>query len=60
MAAKKKEIRKAAWPSPAAAVQTILGLYVPAKTKKTEILGGSAAEASRALVQKLREEARVF
>ncbi len=60
MAAKKKEIRKAAWSSPAAAVQTILGLYVPAKTKKTEILGGSAAEASRALVQKLREEARVF
>ncbi len=60
MAAKKKEVRKAAWSSPTAAVQTILGLYVPAKTKKTEILGGSAAEASRALVQKLREEARVF
>jgi hypothetical protein len=43
-----------------AAAQSILGLYVPTKTKKTEILGGSAAEASKALVRKLREEARVF
>jgi electron transfer flavoprotein beta subunit len=60
MAAKKKEIRKASLSSPLAPAQTILGLYVPTKSKKTELLGGSAAEASKALVRKLREEARVF
>ena len=60
MAAKKKEVRKASLASPFAPAQTILGLYVPTKTKKTEILTGSAAEASKALVRKLREEARVF
>jgi electron transfer flavoprotein beta subunit len=60
MAAKKKEIRKASVSSPLVPAQTILGLYVPTKTKKTELLAGSAAEASKALVRKLREEARVF
>jgi electron transfer flavoprotein beta subunit len=60
MAAKKKDIRKAPAPSGAASKQKIVSLYVPEKGKKTQILGGSAAEAAKALVQKLRDEARVI
>ena len=59
MAAKKKEIRKAAAPRGAFARQKIVGLYVPEKGKKTEMLGGSPAEAARELVRRLREEVRV-
>lgn len=59
MAAKKKEIKKAAAPS-ASARQKIVNLYVPEKGKKTQIIGGSAVEAARTLVQKLRDEARVI
>jgi len=59
MAAKKKEIRKAAAPA-SAATQKIVSLYVPEKGKKTQIIGGSAAEAAKTLVQKLRDEARVI
>ena len=64
MAAKKKEIRKVAPPSlPAGASapkQKILSLYVPEKGKKTQMLGGSPAEAAKELVRKLRDEARVL
>jgi electron transfer flavoprotein beta subunit len=60
MAAKKKEIRKAAAPAGAAPKQKIVGLYVPEKGKKTQIIQGSAAEAAKELVRKLREEARVI
>ena len=64
MAAKKKEIRKAGLPSlPAgasAAKQKIVSLYVPEKGKKTQLIGGSATEAAKELVRKLREEARVI
>jgi electron transfer flavoprotein beta subunit len=60
MAAKKKEVRKAAAPGGGAPRQKIVSLYVPEKTKKTQILTGSAAEAARELVRKLREEARVI
>jgi electron transfer flavoprotein beta subunit len=59
MAAKKKEIRKTAPPS-AAPRQKIVKLYAPEKAKKTEILSGSPAEAARALIRKLRDEARVI
>ena len=59
MAAKKKEIRKAAAPRGAFARQKIVGLYVPEKGKKTEMLGGSPAEAARELVRRLREEVRI-
>jgi electron transfer flavoprotein beta subunit len=62
MAAKKKEIRKAA-PLAAGSVggkQKIASLYVPEKGKKTQILGGTPAEAAKELVKKLREDARVF
>jgi electron transfer flavoprotein beta subunit len=60
MAAKKKEIRKAAPPADIAASQKIASLYVPEKTKKTQILQGSAADAAKELVRKLREDARVI
>jgi electron transfer flavoprotein beta subunit len=60
MAAKKKEIRKAAGPGGAAAKQKIVSLYVPEKGKKTQIIPGSPAEAAKELVRKLREEARVI
>src|SRR5262249_43588558 len=60
MAAKKKEIRKAAAPAGAAAKQTIRSLYVPGKGEKTQIIPGSPAEAAKELVRRLREEARVI
>jgi electron transfer flavoprotein beta subunit len=63
MAAKKKEIRKAA-PSAAsggsAPKQKIVSLYAPEKGKKTQIIGGSPAEAAKELVRRLRDEARVL
>ena len=60
MAAKKKEIRKVPAPAAVAAKQKIVSLYVPEKGKKTQIIGGSPAEAAKTLVQKLRDEARVI
>ena len=59
MAAKKKEIKKVAAPAVAAS-QRITSLYFPEKGKKTEMLSGSAADAARELVKRLREEARVL
>ncbi len=59
MAAKKKEIRKVA-PAAGTASQTIVSVHFPEKGKKTQMLPGSAAEAAKALVQKLRDEARVI
>jgi len=60
MAAKKKEIRKVQ-PSPATAPkQKIASLYAPEKGKKTQIIGGSPAEAAKELVRRLRDEARVI
>jgi len=60
MAAKKKEIRKAAAPAGSASRQKIVRLYAPEKTKKTQMLSGSPAEAARELIRRLREEARVL
>jgi electron transfer flavoprotein beta subunit len=59
MAAKKKEIRKAAVPA-GAAHQKIVAMYVPEKGKKTQLIHGSPAEAAKELVRKLRDEARVL
>jgi electron transfer flavoprotein beta subunit len=62
MAAKKKEIRKAP-PLPAgasAARQKIVSLYVPEKGKKTQMIAGSASDAAKELVRRLREDARVI
>ncbi len=60
MAAKKKDVRKAAAPPAPPPVQKIVSLYVPEKGKKTQILSGSPAEAAKELVRRLREEARVL
>ena len=60
MAAKKKEIRKAAPAVAGSPRQKIVSLYVPAKTKKTQLISGSANEAAKELVRKLRDEARVL
>ncbi len=60
MAAKKKEIRKL---TPAAAVdaaQRSLKVYFPEKAKTTQMIAGSPAEAAKALVGKLKDEARVL
>jgi electron transfer flavoprotein beta subunit len=60
MAAKKKEIRSVTPATLAAPTQRIARLYAPEKSKKTQIIAGSPAEAARELVRKLREEARVI
>jgi electron transfer flavoprotein beta subunit len=60
MAAKKKEVRTAAAPAGLRSRQTIARLYVPEKTKKTQLIQGSPAEAAKELVRRLREEARVI
>src|SRR3989475_3185932 len=60
MAAKKKEVRKATPPPATAAAlrQKIVRLYVPEKGKKTHMIAGSASEAAKELVRRLREDAR--
>ena len=60
MAAKKKEIRVVAPAAPVAARQRIVALAVPQKAKQTAMIGGTAAEAARELVRRLRDEARVL
>jgi electron transfer flavoprotein beta subunit len=60
MAAKKKEIKKVASPSAGGGKQRIVSLYTPEKGKKTQLIGGSPAEAAKELVRKLRDEARVI
>jgi electron transfer flavoprotein beta subunit len=60
MAAKKKEIRKVTPDAAAEAVQKILSVHIPEKDKKTQMMTGSAADAARQLVAKLRDEARVI
>jgi len=60
MAAKKKEIRKVAPASSGEPSQRIVSVYFPEKGKKTQMLPGTAAEAARELVKRLREEARAI
>ena len=59
MAAKKKEIRKAAAASSSPRLK-IASLYAPEKAKKTQMIAGSPVEAARELVRRLREESRVI
>jgi electron transfer flavoprotein beta subunit len=59
MAAKKKDIKKVA-PAALAPAQRIASIYFPEKGKKTQMLPGSAAEAAKELVRRLREEARAL
>jgi electron transfer flavoprotein beta subunit len=60
MAAKKKEVRKVSPGGAAAPAQTVLRLYVPEKTKRTEIIEGTPAAAAAELARRLREEARAL
>jgi electron transfer flavoprotein beta subunit len=60
MAAKKKEVRKVTPASLPSARVSIVSLDVPRKTKQTQMIGGTAAEAAKTLVQKLKDEARVI
>ena len=59
MAAKKKEI-KAVTATAAASKTTIAALYVPEKTKRTQLIEGAPAAAAKELIRRLREEARVI
>ena len=60
MAAKKKEIRKVTPAAMSGANQRILRVYFPEKGKKTQMISGSAAEAAKELVTKLRDDARAI
>jgi electron transfer flavoprotein beta subunit len=62
--AKNKPLRKVTFAEIQAALgpnlQQIQRLYIPQKTKKTELLEGSSAEVAKKLVEKLRNEVRVL
>ena len=60
MAAKKKEIRRVTPAAPIRSGQEIVTLYVPEKSRKTELIAGTPAEAAATLVRRLREDARVL
>jgi electron transfer flavoprotein beta subunit len=63
MAAKKKDIAAIAGNDLGVTIeptQRVERIYVPVKSKKTEIIGGPAKEAAAKLVEKLRFEARVL
>ena len=60
MAAKKKEIKKVALPAGLQPAQQIVALSLPSRAKQTQIIGGSAAEAAKELVRRLRDEARAL
>ena len=60
MAAKKKKIRKAPLPPGLKPSQQIVTLALPVRTKQTQMITGSPAEAAKELVRVLREEARVL
>ena len=60
MAAKKKEMKKIAMPSALQPTQEIVALSLPTRSKQTQMIAGSPAEAAKDLVRRLREEARVL
>ena len=60
MAAKKKEIRKVTPQGGAEASTRIQRVYFPEKGKKTQMIAGSATDAAKELVKKLRDDARVL
>jgi electron transfer flavoprotein beta subunit len=60
MAAKKKELRKVTPDALPAGQAAILSLDVPRKTKQTQLISGSPAEAAKDLVRRLRDDARVI
>lgn len=60
MAAKRKEIRRVTPAAAAVPRQRIVRLYAPERSKKTQLITGSAVEAANELVKRLRDEARVL
>jgi electron transfer flavoprotein beta subunit len=60
MAAKKKEIRKVALPPGLQSSQQVVALALPTKSKQTQMIAGSAAQAAQELVRRLRDEARAL
>ena len=62
--AKNKPMRKVALAEVQSAIgpnlQQIRRLYIPEKTKKTELLEGAPAEVAKKLVERLRDQARVI
>ncbi len=60
MAARKKEIRTVAPAALPPAHLRVVSLDVPRRTKQTQMIAGSPAEAAKALVRKLKDEARVL
>jgi electron transfer flavoprotein beta subunit len=60
MAAKKKEIKKVPVPAALHRVQQVVSLGFPTKSKQTQMIAGSAGEAAKELVRRLREEARAL
>jgi electron transfer flavoprotein beta subunit len=62
--AKNKPLKKVSFSEIQAAIgdnmQKIERLYIPEKTKKTEVLDGAPAEVAKKLVEKLRNEVRVI
>jgi electron transfer flavoprotein beta subunit len=60
MAAKKKEIKKVTATPASSPMHRIASVYFPEKGKKTQMISGSAADAAKDLVKRLREEARAL
>jgi len=60
MAAKKKEIRKVSPSGSTEPTGKILGVHFPEKSKQTQMISGSPADAAKDLVKRLRDEARVI
>src|SRR4051812_40100452 len=60
MAAKKKEIKKAAAPAASTPGPRITSLYFPEKGKQTQLISGAPAQAAKELITRLREEARAL
>jgi electron transfer flavoprotein beta subunit len=62
--AKNKPLRKVTWDEVKAALganmQKIEKLYIPQKTKKTEMLEGAPAEVAKKLVEKMKNDLRVI
>jgi electron transfer flavoprotein beta subunit len=60
MAAKKKEVRKVTPAAPIVARQRIAAMYVPERSKQTQMIAGTPAQAAKELVRRLRDEARAL
>ena len=60
MAAKKKEIRKVPLPAGLQPSQQIVALALPVRSKQTQMITGSPADAAKELVRRLRDEARAL